>query len=240
MKVIFITLISSISLLQACSTPPKPFPKSAENDCMVDVFNKIRIVRSNTPEQANESKESQCSRIADFNVRWDRVLTSDRKPSAVQNAAGQVVIQQSIVVNEGAKKSARDAYYKECMNDPKVRAFTAPPAYLQLEGMNYGFSSIGTQSCPTSFSTFMNEYVQGSQYVVDVMKRYPNINTAQQNEIVKRKVPRNPMEKDIIDASNSSRSAYIKMVYYFANATGWCPSDKGLYKCDPNNITFRN
>jgi hypothetical protein len=239
MKIKFLTLIYLLSLLQGCSTPPKPFPKSAENECMTDVFDKIRIVRTNTPQQSNSSKEEQCLRLADFNTRWDR-LTSERTPKSVQNAAGQVVVQQSFSVSGNRSQSARDTYYKECLNDPKVRAFTAPPAYTQLEGISYGFSSIETDSCPTQFAELVQDFVQSSKNVVRTMKQYPQLNSAQHNEIIKNKVPRNPMEKEIIDADKQARTIFVKMVYYFANATGWCPSDNGIYRCDPNNIRFKN
>ena len=68
--------------------------------------------------------------------------------------------------------------------------------------MTYGFNSISKESCPAPFAALMGKYVQDSQHVVDVMKKYPHLNTAQQNEISRKQVPSNPIEKDIIDATS--------------------------------------
>lgn len=235
----FVLALASFILAGCASPAPEPFPRTAENNCMANVFDKIKVVRANTKEQFNTSKESQCLWAAERRDFWSRV-TEKRSPQTVQNAAGQVVIQQSINIQNTTAQSAKDDYYRDCLKDPKVQDYVAPPAYVQLEGMTYGFNSITTESCPAPFAVLMQNYVQGSQHVVDVMKKYPHLNTSQQNAIAKKQVPSNEMEKEIIDAGKPSISAYVRMVQFFANATGWCPGNNGLYRCDPNNIRFTN
>lgn len=238
-KIIFFAIIGTLLIGCANQAPQQPFPKTAENNCMVNVFEKIRIVRANTKEQSNASKESQCFWASERRAFWSDV--GNRKtPQSVQNAAGNIVIQQSINVKNDSAHAIKDGYYRECMQNPKIQDIVAPPAYVQLEGMAYGFNSIPTESCPAPFATLMQSYVQGSQHVVDVMKKYPHLNTSQQNAIRQKQVPSNDMEKEIIDAGKPSISAYVRMVQFFASATGWCPGNNGLYRCDPNNIRFAN
>jgi len=237
-KILFLAVIGS--LLVGCSTPPpsQPFPKSAENSCMVNVFEKIKLVRTNIKEQSNSSKENQCYWAAERRGFWSNI-GAPRTPRSVQNAAGNVVIQQSINIQNTNPQAAKDEYYRECMRNPNIQAFVAPPAYVQLEGMVFGFKSISTENCPGQFALLMNNYIDGAQHVVDVMKRYPHLNTADQNQITRKQVPTNEMEKEIIDARNPSVSTFVKMVDFFAKTTGWCPGNNGLFRCDPNNIPFR-
>lgn len=238
-KIFFFAIISALLVGCAHQTPQQPFPKTAENNCMVNVFEKIRIVRANTKEQSNASRESQCFWAAERRAFWSDA-GSRKSPQSLQNAAGNIVIQQSINIKNDNGQAIKDGYYRECMQNPKVQDIVAPPAYVQLEGMAYGFNSISTESCPAPFAALMSKYVQDSQHVVDVMKKYPHLNTAQQNEISRKQVPSNPIEKDIIDASKPSTGTYVQMVQFFAKTTGWCPSNNGLFRCDPNNIPFRN
>lgn len=238
-KTIFLAILGAILVGCASQAPQQPFPKSAENSCMVNVFEKIRIVRSNTKEQSNASKESQCFWAAERRAFWSNA-SNRQSPQSVQNAIGNIVIQQSINVKNDDSQAIKDGYYRECMQNPKVQDIVAPPAYVQLEGMTYGFNSISKESCPAPFAALMGKYVQDSQHVVDVMKKYPHLNTAQQNEISRKQVPSNPIEKDIIEASKPSAGTYVQMVQFFAKTTGWCPSNNGLFRCDPNNIPFRN
>lgn len=226
--------------LMGCAGPaPQKFPRTAENNCMVNTFEQIKIVKNNTRELSNSSKESQCFWAAERRAYFSGI-SERRTPRSVQNAAGTVVIQQSINIENDNSKIIKENYYRECMQNPNVKDIIAPPAYVQLEGMAYGFSSISTDHCPAPFKDLTSQYVNNTRDVVEMMRKHSHLNSAEQNAIINKKVPSNPTEKEIIDSIKPGIATYVKMVQFFARTTGWCPGTNGLYKCDPNNIRFNN
>jgi len=94
MKSVTISII--VCTLTACaSSAPKQLPNTVESNCMTNVFEKIKTVRSNTKEQFNSSKETQCFIAAQQRSYWSNIRNNSASRSS-QNAVGNVVIQQSI------------------------------------------------------------------------------------------------------------------------------------------------
>jgi len=238
-KIIFLASVGAILVGCSSQAPRQHFPSSTENDCMVNAFNQLATARKNTREQSNQSKESQCFWSAESRYLYSSIANSPNNRGR-QNAAGNIVIQQSINIDNNNPQAIKDRYFNECMQDPNIKAFTAPPAYSQIEGMLFGFRSINVDACPAAFQDHMGKFIWSTENVVSVLRMYPHLNTANQNSIIRKQVPSNNMEKDIIDSHNYSVSNFKEMVRFFARETGWCPGDNGLYKCNAESIRFNN